>query len=174
MDFLFSHGIGHFLGVHEGPQSITSEYDEFDEPLADGVFISNEPGFYKPDDFGIRIEDDIEVVFANKSIYDKKQFLRFNTITVLPYERSLIDVSLLTNAQINAINEYHAKVEQILAPELKGDSAALNALYSRTKKLDRQTTTTAKTNFSNSNIINIGSPSLIIFTVIFMYIGLKI
>ena len=131
-----SHGIGHFLSVHEGPQRIGPSYSQYDEPLADGMFLSDEPGFYKAGDFGIRIENDMEVVTANRSIYDNQQFLRFDTITLLPYERSLIDVRLLTQAQYRAINEYHARVEKILQPLLRNDVAALNALRTRTRMLD--------------------------------------
>ncbi|CAF4774526.1 unnamed protein product [Rotaria sp. Silwood1] len=159
------HGIGHFLSVHEGPQSIILEYNEYEEALAEGVFISDEPGFYKPGDFGIRIENDVEVVLAKKSPYDKRPFLRFNTITLVPYERSLIDVTLLTNTQLNAINKYHAKVERILEPLLKDDQAALNALRSRTKKLDLQPVTTIS-KLSNKTFISISSTFLITFVLI--------
>ena len=131
-----SHGIGHFLSVHEGPQRIGSSYSPYEEPLVDGMFLSDEPGFYKAGDFGIRIENDMEVVKANRSIYDNQQFLRFDTITLLPYERSLIDVRLLTQAQYRAINEYHARVEKVLQPLLRGDAAASNALRTRTRMLD--------------------------------------
>ncbi|CAF0935435.1 unnamed protein product [Rotaria sordida] len=162
------HGIGHFLSVHEGPHRIGSEYNEYEEPLTDGVFISDEPGFYKPGDFGIRIENGVEVVLAHKSIYDKRQFLRFDTITFVPYERSLIDVTLLTNTQLDAINKYHAKVAQILEPLLKDDEAALNALRSRTKKIHSQPVTTI-TELSNKASISISSPSLITFVFIFYY-----
>jgi Xaa-Pro aminopeptidase len=126
------------------------------------MFLSDEPGFYKPGDFGIRIENDMEVVMTNKSIYDNKQFLRFNTITFLPYERSLIDVSLLTSAQYNAINQYHVKIAEILEPLLKDDQAALNALRSRTAKLDPQPETTTTKPF-NKTFINMSSPFLILF-----------
>ena len=151
--FFFSHGIGHFLSVHEGPQRISFSYSEYEEPLADGVFISDEPGFYKPDDFGIRIENDIEVVLANKSTYDDIQFLRFDTVTLIPYERSLIDVALLTKDQLNAINQYHAKVAQILEPYLENDEAALNALRSRTATIDSQLSTSAHIDVSPLSLI---------------------
>lgn len=83
------------MSVHEGPQRIGFPYSQYEEPLADGMFLSDEPGFYKPNDFGIRIENDMEVIMANQSIYDRTQFLRFNTITFVPYERSLIDHRML-------------------------------------------------------------------------------
>jgi hypothetical protein len=150
---LFSHGIGHYLRVNEGPQAIRFQYNQYEEPLADGMFVSNEPGFYKPDDFGIRIENDVEVIIVNKSTYDNTEFLRFDTITFLPYERSLIDFSLLTRDQLNAIDQYHAKVVNLLQPLLKGDEAALRALDSRTAKLN--------------NAISIISSLMIVFVLIF-------
>jgi len=130
------------------------------------MFLSDEPGFYKPGDFGIRIENDMEVIMTNKSNYDNTKFLKFNTITFIPYERSLIDVSLLTSAQYNAINQYHAKVAEILEPLLKGDEVALSALRSRTTKLDPQPTSTTSTPL-NKALISISSPSLIISIFIF-------
>jgi Xaa-Pro aminopeptidase len=107
------------------------------------MFLSDEPGFYKPGDFGIRIENDMEVVLANRSTYDTTQYLRFNTITFVPYERSLIDVSLLTKAHIDAINQYHEKVAQLLEPLLVGDEPALKALRSRTESLNSESSTTS-------------------------------
>ena len=140
--FFFSHGIGHFLSVHEGPQRIAAAYNQYEEPLADGMFISDEPGFYKANDFGIRIEDDLEVMYATRSPYDGTQFLRFDTITLVPYERSLIDVELLSDAHHRAIDRYHAKVANILEPLLKDDPAALRALRSRTAPLSPPEDTT--------------------------------
>ena len=150
---LFRHGIGQYLRVNEGPQVIRFEYDQYEEPLADGMLVSNEPGFYKTDDFGIRIENDVEVIMVNKSTYENRQFLRFDTITFLPYERSLIDLSLLTRDQVNTIERYHAKVLNLLQPLLRGDQAALRALESRTAKLN--------------NAVTIGSSLMIILALIF-------
>jgi hypothetical protein len=160
--FFYSHGIGHFLSVHEGPQRIGSSYNQYEEPLSDGMFLSDEPGFYKAGDFGIRIENDMEVIMANKSIYDDTQFLRFNTITYVPYERSLIDVSLLTQSQYDAINQYHKKIAEILEPLLNDDQPALNALRSRTAKLDPRAVTTT-INPKNKAFITISSSFLITF-----------
>ena len=137
------HGIGHYLSVHEGPQRIGTGYSQYEEGLTDGVFLSDEPGFYKPDDFGIRIENDMEVVLTNRSVYDSTQFLRFETITLIPYERSLIDISLLTKAHVQAINEYHARIVQEIEPLLQGDTAALAALRTRTASLISESTTVA-------------------------------
>ncbi|CAF1524497.1 unnamed protein product [Didymodactylos carnosus] len=131
------HGIGHYLSVHEGPQNIADQYNQYEEPLAEGMFVSDEPGFYKNNDFGIRIENDVEVVVANnKSNYTQTRFLKFNTITILPYERSLIDTSLLTKEQIQIIDEYHSSVYDRLKDSLGDDTDALSALQTRTSKLE--------------------------------------
>lgn len=158
--YFYRHGIGHYLSVHEGPERIATSYSQYEEPLADGMFLSVEPGFYKAGDFGIRIENDMEVIMGNKSIYDDTQFLSFNTITLIPYERSLIDISLLTLAQHNAIDEYHARIAQILEPLLVDDKAALNALHSRTAKLNPNPSPPPP--FS-TGFINLSSPFLMIF-----------
>jgi Xaa-Pro aminopeptidase len=118
------------------------------------MFLSDEPGFYKPGEFGIRIENDMEVVLTNQSTYDSAQFLRFNTITFVPYERSLIDVSLLTNTQIDAINQYHENVARNLEPLLVNDESALIALRSRTAPLNL---------VRNKTLIIMSSPILITF-----------
>ena len=160
MSICFRHGIGYFLSVHEGPQRIGPAYNAYEEALTDGAFLSDEPGYYKADDFGIRIENDMEVVMANKSAYDNTQFLRFDTITVVPYESSLIDTSLLTTAQISTINQYHAKVKQMLEPLLAGDEYALRALRSRTGILD------ARPMSSSTRVIS--APVLISFLLFFI------
>lgn len=167
---LFSHGIGHFLSVHENPHSIAQQYSQYEEPLVDGVFISNEPGFYKPGDFGVRIEDDLEVVLANKSIYDKRQFLRFNTITLVPYETSLIDIKLLNKAQLKAINQYHAKVAKILEPLLNNDEAALKSLRSRTKRIGPEPSIKPTPKLNNQGFIYMSSSFLVNFSLILTFL----
>lgn len=124
------------MSVHEGPQRIGSVYSPYEEPLSDGMFLSDEPGYYKAGDFGIRIENDMEVVPTNRSMDNRVQFLRFETITYVPYERSLIDIDLLSREHYDAINNYHEKVFKTLEPLLENDTAALNALRSRTAKLE--------------------------------------
>jgi Xaa-Pro aminopeptidase len=128
------------------------------------MFLSDEPGFYKAGDFGIRIENDIEVIMANKSTYDNTQFLRFNTITLLPYERSLIDVDLLTHEQYNAINQYHIKVAQVLEPLLRDDELALRALRSRTANLTTPSGSKAPMTMKSSFILYI----ILVFIITFI------
>ena len=166
----FSHGIGHFLAVHEGPQRIGTAYSQYEEPLADGMFVSDEPGFYKANDFGIRIEDDLEVLYTNRSSSDNTQFLRFETITFVPYERSLINVELLSETHHKAIDKYHAKVAKILEPFLKDDPAALKALRSRTEPLEpRQDSSFTDVTINNRGPMTISSPFLLLF-LLFIFI----
>ena len=148
------------MGVHEGPQRIAFSYNEYEESLADGMFLSDEPGYYQPGDFGIRIENDMEVVYANKSAYDSKQYLRFNTITFVPYEPSLIDVTLLADAHIDAINQYHQKVLELLEPLLSDDEPALQALRSRTVHLAKST--------SSSSMIRLSVVTISIYALIML------
>ena len=109
-------------------------------------------------------------MLANRSADGITQFLRFDTITLVPYEQSLIDVSLLTKAQIKAINDYHTKVSQTLQPLLQGDAAALAALNSRTVLINQETTTpgpisSSSTTESGSNATS-NTPGLIIIMVL--------
>ncbi|MGD1823301.1 MAG: aminopeptidase P family protein [Pleomorphochaeta sp.] len=123
------HGVGHRLNVHEGPQRISTVYNEYQ--LQKGMVISDEPGLYKEGRYGIRIENlvavqnDIETEFG--------QFLHFEILTLCPYERKLIDISLLDEKEINYVNSYHSWVYE----ELKDfvDDSALEYLIRATQPL---------------------------------------
>ena len=106
------HGVGSFLGVHEGPQSISKNGGKYQ--LKEGMILSNEPGFYKNNNYGIRIENLILVV---KSEF--KGFLEFETLTLYPYEKNLIQIEELSVSQKKWINIYHSKVYKILSKSLK-------------------------------------------------------
>ncbi|WP_169195160.1 aminopeptidase P family protein [Devosia sp. MC1541] len=108
------HGVGHFLGVHEGPIGISSRYTA---PLEIGNVLSNEPGYYKAGAYGIRIENLI-VVEEAKSF---PGYLEFDTITLAPIETRLIDQSLLTTPERDWLNAFHAKVWDEISPRLTGD-----------------------------------------------------
>lgn len=108
------HGVGHFLCVHEGPQSI--RMDENPTVLQPGMIISNEPGLYRTNEYGIRIENLVHVIPAQKTEFG--QFLQFETLTLCPIDMELIDFDLLTNAEINWLNEYHQRVYQAISPKL--------------------------------------------------------
>lgn len=111
------HGVGYFLNVHEGPQTIGSGAGgKAATPFAVGMFTSNEPGFYQEGEYGIRIENLILTVQAEKTAYG--QFLAFETMTLFPIDLNLIDKSLLTSTEIDWLNAYHQKVYDALAPLL--------------------------------------------------------
>ncbi len=111
------HGVGFFLNVHEGPQALgsgaTAKAATIFEP---GMFTSNEPGFYKTGEYGIRIENLILCVEDQKTEYG--QFLKFETLTLFPIDTQLIDFPLLTKEEVDWLNNYHAKVNEKLAPLL--------------------------------------------------------
>ncbi len=108
------HGVGHFLNVHEGPQNI--RMDENPVTLQPGMFISNEPGLYRTDEYGIRIENLIMVAPDQQSEFG--QFLRFETLTLFPIDVNLIDKDLLTKAETDWLNAYHQQVYEKIALHL--------------------------------------------------------
>lgn len=108
------HGIGHFLNVHEGPQSI--RMDENSTTLQAGMITSNEPGIYRTDEYGIRIENLILTVPATTSEFG--QFYKFETLTLCYIDTTLIDTTLLTECEIKWFNEYQQTVYQKLSPAL--------------------------------------------------------
>ncbi|MDD4970898.1 MAG: aminopeptidase P family protein [Paludibacter sp.] len=108
------HGVGHFLCVHEGPQSI--RMDENPTVLQPGMMISNEPGMYRTNEYGIRIENLVHVVPAQKTEFG--QFLKFETLTLFPIDQHLINFDLLSNSEIEWLNEYHQRVYVTIAPSL--------------------------------------------------------
>jgi Xaa-Pro aminopeptidase len=117
------HGVGAYLSVHEGPQRIAQPYypgGQSLEPLRTGMFLSNEPGYYKAGEFGIRIENlvlivDVEIPGAEQPM------MGFETLTFAPIERTLIKPSLLTKKEQAWLDTYHARVREIVGPQLGGD-----------------------------------------------------
>ena len=114
-----SHGVGHFLNVHEGPRR---------QPLKVGNIITNEPGYYEKDSFGIRIENELLVVEKGKN-------MGFENLTFVPYERNLIDMELVSNDFKKYIDDFHKKVYEIIAPKLENDKRALDYLKRKTEPL---------------------------------------
>jgi len=102
------HGVGYFLNVHEGPQAI-SKFNHI--KLEEGMIVSNEPGYYETDKFGIRIEN---LVYAKK----RKNKLKFENLTLAPIEKDLINFKLLNNKEKKYLNKYHKKVYLTLNPYL--------------------------------------------------------
>ena len=107
------HGVGAFLSVHEGPVGIAPRYTV---PFEPGMIISNEPGYYKAGGFGIRTENLIHVIESPVG----NGFLEFETLTLAPIETRLIDLKLLTDAEREWLNAYHARVWQEIGPLVDG------------------------------------------------------
>lgn len=112
------HGVGSFLGVHEGPQNISPL--GFKVALKPGMILSNEPGFYKAGEYGIRIENLI-IVRNSEFEEEERAMLTFETITLVPIDRRLINAYMMTAAEITWLNIYHAKVREKISPLLKGE-----------------------------------------------------
>ncbi len=109
------HGVGSYLSVHEGPVSLSRLARPV--PINAGMILSNEPGYYLPDHYGIRLENLVLVQTAELSGANKP-FLRFETLTLAPFDRRLIDPELLEAAELDWLNAYHARVLADIAPHL--------------------------------------------------------
>jgi Xaa-Pro aminopeptidase len=120
------HGVGSFLAVHEGPQRISpvgSAQSGGDEPLQAGMIISNEPGYYKTGEYGIRIEN-LVLVVPREIEGAEKEMLGFETLTFAPIDRRLIDVEMLEPEELVWLNCYHAHVLARIGPRLSGADLA--------------------------------------------------
>ncbi len=113
------HGVGSYLSVHEGPQRISRVSQQ---ELLPGMILSNEPGYYRPGAFGIRIENLIYVREAQSIEGGDQPMLSFETLTWCPIDRRLIVGSLLTEDERNWLNDYHAKTREKLLPLISDES----------------------------------------------------
>jgi len=114
------HGVGVYLGVHEGPQRIAKFVNT--QPLEPGMILSNEPGYYKTGAYGIRIEN-LQVVTPAEDIDGgERPMLGFETLTLAPIARDLIVKALLTKDEIAWVNGYHARVWEKIGPQLDGEA----------------------------------------------------
>ncbi|TMX30927.1 aminopeptidase P family protein [Vibrio sp. Hep-1b-8] len=111
------HGVGHFLSVHEGPASISKK--QIDVPLTQGMVLSNEPGYYRADAFGIRIEN-LELVVETPTKGDFP-VLSFESLTRCPIDIRNINVDMLTRPELAWLNDYHQKVWDEISPLVEGD-----------------------------------------------------
>ncbi|MGD8118597.1 aminopeptidase P family protein [Vibrio sp. TRT 29B02] len=111
------HGVGHFLSVHEGPASISKK--QIDVPLTQGMVLSNEPGYYRADAFGIRIEN-LELVVETPTKGDFP-VLSFESLTRCPIDIRNINVDMLTRPELAWLNDYHQKVWNDISPLVEGD-----------------------------------------------------
>lgn len=109
------HGVGSYLCVHEGPQSISHRGNV---PLKIGMVLSNEPGFYKPRHYGIRLENMMYVTELFEITGPERKMLGFETLTLAPFDNKAIALDLLTKAEKDWINAYHKRVFKALRPQL--------------------------------------------------------
>ncbi len=107
------HGVGSYLSVHEGPARIAKLGTA---PLKRGMILSNEPGYYKPGAYGIRIENLVLVVEAPAVAGAEKPLNAFETLTLAPIDRRLIAAEMMTAAEIAWLDDYHRRVREILSP----------------------------------------------------------
>ena len=115
------HGVGSFLSVHEGPQRLSRAGNV---PLQQGMILSNEPGYYRPGAFGIRIENLITVIEAEPlSGGDDRAMLAFETLTYAPIDLRLVEATLLTDDEKNWLNAYHQEIYAKLAPLIEPETA---------------------------------------------------
>ena len=124
------HGVGYFLNVHEGPQSISKAIPEPAMAMQPGMITSIEPGLYRDGRWGIRIEN----LVLNVSVGEPDEFgeyLAFETLTLCPIDSRCLELSLLRADERQWLNDYHAEVRRRLAPRL--DGAALDWLLRRTE-----------------------------------------
>ena len=124
------HGVGSFLSVHEGPVSISRAAMV---PLAPGMILSNEPGYYNEGNYGIRIENLVLVNEPETPKGGEREMLSFQTLTLAPIDKTLIDKSLLTTDEINWLDDYHKHVFKTLSSQLDTQTRAW--LTSATKPL---------------------------------------
>jgi Xaa-Pro aminopeptidase len=120
------HGVGSFLAVHEGPQRIAKPRGGqagTEQELLAGMILSNEPGYYKTGEYGIRIEN-LVLVEPREIAGAEGEWLGFETLTLAPIDRTLVDRSLLSEAEIAWWNAYHTRVREVLAPQIEGGALA--------------------------------------------------
>ncbi|WP_453966463.1 aminopeptidase P family protein [Bradyrhizobium elkanii] len=115
------HGVGSYLSVHEGPARISKLGTT---PLKRGMILSNEPGYYKTDAYGIRIEN-LELVTGTDIAGAEKPVNAFETLTLAPIDRRLIEVSMLSPDELAWLNDYHARVAQVVRPHLDDNATKL-------------------------------------------------
>lgn len=125
------HGVGYFMNVHEGPQTISQNMPEPHTAMEEGMITSIEPGLYRDGKWGIRIENLVlNVAAGNEGFGD---FLQFETLTLCPIDTHLIDMSLMRPDEIAWLNAYHAEVARRLLPLVSGNTKAW--IETRTKPL---------------------------------------
>ena len=125
------HGVGSYLGVHEGPQRISKTASTV--ALEPGMIVSNEPGYYKTGAYGIRIENLVTVIEAEAPAGAEKPLLGFEILTLAPIDRKLVEPALLNAIERAWLDAYHARVRETLKPRL--DEATARWLESATRPI---------------------------------------
>lgn len=145
------HGVGAALNVHEGPQSISPRWNN-KEVLKRGMIVSNEPGYYEDGNFGIRIENLLEIAYVKPEHNEEagkgeeeeapksmdKKFLKFAKLTMIPIQKSLIDVDLMTEEELDWLDAYHEEVLSKVGPLLEKGTPAMDWLEKSCTKIDRK------------------------------------
>ncbi len=126
------HGVGSYLGVHEGPQRVAKVGNTV--ALKPGMIVSNEPGYYKTDGYGIRIENLVAVVTADEMADAERPMLKFETLTFAPIDLNLVEPDMLSDDEKAWLNAYHADVRAILSPQI--DAASQDWLAKATRSAD--------------------------------------
>jgi Xaa-Pro aminopeptidase len=114
------HGVGYFLNVHEGPQSISGAIPNSDMVMEVGMITSNEPGIYRPGKWGVRIENLLLCVPAESTEFG--DYLKFETLTLCPIDTRCVDLSIIRDDELAWLNDYHQMVLQRLSPRVQGDA----------------------------------------------------
>jgi Xaa-Pro aminopeptidase len=127
------HGVGSYLSVHEGPQSISTRGTA--QAILPGMICSNEPGYYKTGEYGIRIESLVVVNEPEMIEGADRPMMSFETITMAPIDVDLIEVSLLSDAERAWVNDYHAEVRAKLMPDLHDDAETRTWLERATRAI---------------------------------------
>lgn len=149
------HGVGAALNVHEGPHGISPRWAN-KEVLKKGMVTSNEPGFYDDGNFGIRIENLLEIVDVNgseeaeddatnielppskKQKTEGKKFFKFAKLTMIPIQKNLINLDLMTDTELDWLDAYHQEVMQNVSPLLEEESPAMSWLVKSCAKIERK------------------------------------
>lgn len=136
------HGVGYFMNVHEGPQSISKAVPDANMAMQPGMITSIEPGLYRPRQWGIRIENLVLNVPVAPAVPDAEpgapehgRYLAFETLTLCPIDTRCLDMGLLNEDEVNWLNAYHEQVRARLSPLVEGD--ALTWLTERTQPVSR-------------------------------------
>jgi len=130
------HGVGAALNVHEGPQSISPRFTN-PTPLSAGMVCSNEPGYYEDNSFGIRIENLLAVTPKESNEFNGVKYMGFERLTYVPIQIKMMKLELLTDEEIEWINDYHSEVWEKVSGRVGDEQIAQNWLFDNTQPIER-------------------------------------